>query len=131
MASPLESFLLLLPLPLLLGFGVAGVLAVQEYWRSGSHAAVWRAGAWLALAAACLPLTLPLADAWLGGNNPTVDAEILLGFLALSALLYVPAVRRTLRERGGHPTVGLLLWPPAFLLLVLPWIGVILGYVLG
>ncbi|GAA5532055.1 hypothetical protein [Deinococcus aluminii] len=131
MASVLGTFLLLLPLLLLLGFGVAGMLAARESQHTGSHAAVWRAGAWLALAAACLPLTLPMMEAVLGGNGGTVNEKLLLALLALSALLFIPALRATLRERGGQPTLGLLLWPPAFLLLLLPWIGVLLGYVLG
>ncbi|WP_034383046.1 hypothetical protein [Deinococcus sp. YIM 77859] len=127
MASELETFLRLLPLAFLLGFGGAGVLAAREARQTGSPAAVWRAGTWLALAAACVPL---VTAALLRGSE-TVNADVLLALLALSALLYLPAARRTLRERGGEPTAGLLLWPLAFLLLVLPWIGVILGYVLG
>lgn len=130
MADLLLTLLLWLPLPLGLAFGAAGVAALGERQRTGSPSAGWRAAAWLATAAACGPVAWAPLDALLGGNGGTVNTTPLLLGLALSGALYLPAARATRRERGGRPTAGVLLWPPAFLLLVLPWAGVILSVVL-
>jgi len=130
MPDALLTLLLWLPLPLGLAFGAAGLAALREYRRSGARSAGWRAAAWLATAAACGPVAWAPLDAALGGNGAIVNTTPLLLGLALSAALYLPAARVTRQERGGRPTAGLLLWPPAFLLLVLPWAGVILSVVL-
>ncbi|MBB5235298.1 hypothetical protein [Deinococcus budaensis] len=130
MADALLTLLLWLPLPLLLAFGTAGLAALGECQRTGRRSAGWRAVTWLATAAACVPLVLPLLDAALGGRGWAVDTTPLLLGLALSGALYLPAARLTRRERGGRPTAGVLLWPPAFLLLGLPWAGVILSVLL-
>ncbi|MPY65952.1 hypothetical protein F8S09_04475 [Deinococcus sp. SDU3-2] len=127
----LLTLLLWLPALLLLAFGAAGLAALGERSRTGSPSAGWRAATWLVTAAACGPVAWAALDAALGGTGVITNTTPLLLLLALSGALYLPAARRTRRERGGRPTRGVLLWPPAFLLLLLPWAGEVLSVLLG
>lgn len=131
MADALLTLLLWLPAALLLAYGGAGLAALGERSRTGSPSAGWRAATWLATAAACGPVAWAPLDAALGGSGVIRNTTPLLLLLALSGALYLPAARQTRRERGGRPTTGVLLWPPAFLLLLLPWVGDILSALLG
>ncbi|WP_104990824.1 hypothetical protein [Deinococcus sp. NW-56] len=130
MADALLTLLLWLPAALLLVYGAAGLAALGERSRTGSPSAGWRAAMYLTTAAACGPVAWAPLDAALGGNGVVTNTTPLLLLLALSGALYLPAARQTRQERGGRVTTGVLLWPPAFLILLLPWVGELLSVVL-
>lgn len=117
-----------LALPLALACAVAGVGHLWAARRRRSRANVWWGATWLATCGGFLALGLPTLSAVLTGLTPPDSSSLLAAFTVSSAALSVPAAWWTAREHSSR--AGLWAWLPAFLLLLLPWVGLVLGHVL-
>ena len=114
-----------LALPLALACGVAGVLHLRRARHGQSRAAGWWGATWMATGGAFLTLGLPSLSAVVTGQTPPdFYSSPLPACTALSAILFVVTAQRA---RAKHSR-GRSLWLLAFLLLLLPWIGMALGY---